>query len=94
MLPPRPSFFCEGRVLPAADTLWAKRGVCFRRAVLPSDYDVWRLTFGQTAGSGSGATANAAIPEPTTLVLLIVAAAGVATVRRPIAWHVSKTHLA
>ncbi len=39
------------------------------------DYDVWRSHFGQTAGSGAGAIASAAVPEPTTLVLLVLAAA-------------------
>jgi hypothetical protein len=42
----------------------------------PSDYNVWRAHFGQTAGSGVGTSANAAVPEPTTLVLLIFAAIG------------------
>ena len=41
-----------------------------------SDYDVWRSHFGQTAGNGAGAIANAAIPEPATFVLLMFAAAG------------------
>jgi hypothetical protein len=41
--------------------------------VTQADYDVWRSHFGQTAGSGSGAVANAAIPEPTTMVMLITA---------------------
>jgi autotransporter-associated beta strand protein len=36
------------------------------------DYTVWRTHFGQTAGSGSGASANAAVPEPATLVQLLV----------------------
>ena len=40
------------------------------------DYDVWRAHFGETAGSGAGASANAAVPEPATLVLLMFAAAG------------------
>jgi PEP-CTERM motif len=40
------------------------------------DYNLWRLHFGETAGSGSGALANAAVPEPTTLVLLMLAVAG------------------
>jgi hypothetical protein len=40
------------------------------------DFDVWRANFGQTAGSGAGATANAAVPEPSTLLLLTFAAAG------------------
>jgi formylglycine-generating enzyme len=38
------------------------------------DYDVWKANFGNH--SGAGASANAAVPEPSTLVLLIVAAAG------------------
>ena len=38
-----------------------------------TDYDVWRANFGQTAGSGAGASANAAVPEPATLVLSIIA---------------------
>jgi hypothetical protein len=37
----------------------------------PDDYGVWRANFGQTAGSGSGADANTAVPEPPTVVLLI-----------------------
>ena len=41
----------------------------------PGDYDVWRAHFGQTAGSGSGDSTNAAIPEPATLMLLILTAA-------------------
>jgi hypothetical protein len=28
------------------------------------DYDVWRVRFGQTPGSGTGARAKAAVPEP------------------------------
>ncbi len=40
----------------------------------PSDYEVWRTHFGQPPGSGSGATANSAVPEPGTLVLLTFAA--------------------
>jgi T5SS/PEP-CTERM-associated repeat protein len=40
------------------------------------DYDFWRSYYGQTAGSGSGASANAAVPEPATLVLLMLTAAG------------------
>jgi hypothetical protein len=41
-----------------------------------ADYDVWRAHVGQTPVSSSGATANAAVPEPTTLVLLMFAATG------------------
>jgi len=39
-------------------------------------YNLWRMNFGQTAGSGSGATMNAAVPEPATLMLLLVATVG------------------
>jgi endo-1,4-beta-xylanase len=41
-----------------------------------TDYTVWRANFGQIAGSGSSASANAAVPEPATFVLLMFAAAG------------------
>jgi hypothetical protein len=44
-----------------------------------NDYNVWRANFGKTssgAGRGSGTIANAAVPEPTTLVLLRLAAVG------------------
>jgi hypothetical protein len=37
------------------------------------DYNVWRAHFGRTAGSGAGAAVNAAIPEPATLLLIILA---------------------
>ena len=68
-----------------------------------ADYVVWRKTdgtpagyntmahqFRPAAGSGSVATANATVPEPATLVMLIVTAAGVSTRRRWRTWRVSK----
>ncbi len=36
-----------------------------------TDYDVWRSHFGQSAGSGSGVSANVSVPEPATLVMLL-----------------------
>jgi autotransporter-associated beta strand protein len=36
------------------------------------DLDVWRAHFGQTAGSGAGASANATVPEPTTAMLMLI----------------------
>ena len=45
------------------------------RVVDATDYDVWRAHFGQAVGSGSGVSANAAIPEPGTIVLLMFVAA-------------------
>ena len=38
-----------------------------------ADYSIWKSNFGNH--SGSGASANVAVPEPTTLVLLMFAAA-------------------
>jgi hypothetical protein len=40
------------------------------------DYGVWQSNFGHTAGSGAGASANPAVPEPATFVLLISAVTG------------------
>jgi hypothetical protein len=47
-----------------------------------TDYAVWRANFGQIAGGGSGASASAAVPEPTTLVPLMFAAVGWCLQRR------------
>ena len=47
-----------------------------------SGYDTWRAHFGLTAGNGSGASANAAVPEPRSLVLLIVGMAAAFKFRR------------
>jgi uncharacterized protein YegL len=46
------------------------------------DYDVWRAHFGQIAGSGSGASTDATVPEPATLVMLMLAAVGACLRRR------------
>jgi hypothetical protein len=42
-----------------------------------AQYDQWRAHVGQTGGVSSGAPASAAVPEPRTLSLLFLAAAGV-----------------
>jgi len=39
------------------------------------DYDTWKTHFGEIAGSGSGESADFAVPEPATLLLLTFAAA-------------------
>ena len=40
-------------------------------AITQADYDLWKMHFGESApGSGAGASANAAVPEPATLLLL------------------------
>ena len=41
-----------------------------------AQYVVWHEHFGQPLGSGAGASLNANVPEPATLVLLMFAAAG------------------
>jgi hypothetical protein len=40
------------------------------------DYAFWRMHFGKTVDSSAAATANAAIPELATAVMLMFAAAG------------------
>jgi hypothetical protein len=48
--------------------------------IAAADFNFWKTQFGQHAGSGSGALT--AVPEPATLWMLLVAAAGVSTRRR------------
>jgi len=48
----------------------------------PDGFNTWRANFGQTSGSGSTSDARATVPEPTTLVILMVAAAGICLLRR------------
>jgi hypothetical protein len=63
--------FNRDAVVDAADyALWRDGlGTTF----MPSDYNVWRSHFGQTAGSGSFALG--AVPEPATLAMVIFAQA-------------------
>jgi hypothetical protein len=49
--------------------------------VQASDYDYWRSRFGATSGSGSG-LGSAAVPEPTTAVLLLMGLAAFGCKRR------------
>jgi hypothetical protein len=39
--------------------------------VQPDDYNTWRANFGRTSGAGAG-LANSAVPEPSTLMLLLL----------------------
>ncbi|HEX2477215.1 MAG TPA: hypothetical protein VHK01_20840 [Lacipirellulaceae bacterium] len=47
-------------------------------------YDLWRANFGATVGSGAEASSNAAVPEPTTLFIVLVGtlATSIANVRQ------------
>ena len=51
-----------------------------------ADYNFWRSRFGAIsgAGSGDGSTIAAAVPEPATLVMLMLAATGFCFRRRPL----------
>jgi hypothetical protein len=50
----------------------------------PAGYDAWRSHFGQTAGNGSGATTSAAVPEPASIVMLIIGTLAMCFRRRTI----------
>ena len=41
-----------------------------------ADYEFWKVNFSQHSGSGAVAIAAASVPEPATLVLMMIAAAG------------------
>ena len=70
-VPSLPGDFNHDGTVDAADyVVWRKTDGT------PAGYNAWRTHFGQPAGSGSVASANATVPEPTTLVMLIVAAVG------------------
>jgi hypothetical protein len=64
----------------------------------PQGYETWRAHFGETSPNGSavGATgfagANPAVPEPSTLILMILAAIGRCLHRRHAAYEVAATH--
>jgi hypothetical protein len=47
-----------------------------------NDYDVWRTHFGETVSSGSGAIANSAVPEPSTLIVLLIGMLVTSNMRR------------
>ena len=74
----------DGAVNAADYTVW--RNNLGSTAMLPNDpspgmvtqedYDTWKTHFGQTAGSGAIGNASAAVPEPPTLGLLILASVG------------------
>jgi hypothetical protein len=75
-----PGDYNNNGIVDAADYVLWRKGL--GTTSTPNDYNVWRANFGHTAGSGSGATASSAVPEPTTLVLLTFAVVG-GCLRRP-----------
>ena len=96
---PIPGDYNHDGIVDAADYVVWRKGL--GTAYTQSDYGVWRSHFGQTAGSGAGASAYTAVPEPATSVMLMFAAAGWYLRRgRPHreyqklinAWHTPTTH--
>jgi hypothetical protein len=62
----------DGAVNAADYVVWRKDlGTTYTQ----NDYNVWRAHFGQTSGSGTGASVNAAVPEPASALLLAFSAA-------------------
>jgi hypothetical protein len=67
---PNPGDFNHDGTVDAADyVVWRKTDST------PAGYNTWRTHFGQTFGSGSAGSANATLPEPTTLALLMLVTA-------------------
>jgi serralysin len=78
-------------IVDAADFVLWRKGL--GKAFTQDDYNLWRTNFGHTApgaGSGSSAIANAAVPEPTTMTLFILAATGLCLRRQGSGSRVSK----
>jgi hypothetical protein len=72
-------FNLDGTVDAADYVVWRKNpGGIYTQA----DYDAWRAHFGQTAGGGAGASAKAAVPEPSVIALLIIGALAIYARRR------------
>ena len=82
-----PGDFNHDEIVDAADyTVW-RDGLESKYSM--ADYDTWKTHFGESAGGGSDASANAAVPEPTSACLLILGAALRASRSRRIASRAS-----
>jgi hypothetical protein len=79
---PGPGDYNQNGIVDAADYVVWRKGL--GTTYTQTDYDVWRAHFGQTAGSGLGASVNAAVPEPATVALLIVGILAMSSARRVI----------
>ncbi len=78
-----PGDYNNNGVVDAADyVLWRKSPSSYGGS--PAGYDTWRANFGRTAGSGasSALSVDTAVPEPTSCVLLLLAAFVVGGVHR------------
>lgn len=53
-----------------------------KRNASPAEFAVWRANFGAVGGSGSALAGNAAVPEPTSLVSLVLGVAACLACRR------------
>ncbi len=72
-IPDLPGDFNHDGTVDAADyVVWRKNPGGIYEA---TDFNIWRAHFGQTVGSVSVASAIATVPEPTTLVLLMLVTA-------------------
>ena len=74
----------DGTVDAADYVLWRKGGLLVNEVDTPgtvngADYTAWRARFGKPGGAGAGVIVNAAVPEPATCVLLVIAAAVLVT---------------
>jgi hypothetical protein len=74
-----PGDFNQNGVFDAADYVVWRKGL--GTTYVQADYNVWRTHFGQTAGGGAGTIANTAVPEPTTLVMVIIGALAMSSLR-------------
>ncbi len=75
--------FNHNGIVDAADYAAWRRG--FGGVYNQADYDTWRANFGQSAysGAGTGSAADAAVPEPSTATMLLLATFTIVCVGRP-----------
>jgi hypothetical protein len=72
--PPVTGDYNHNGIVDAADYVVWRKGL--GTTYLQNDYAIWRSHFGETASSGSGVITNVAVPEPATIVMLMLAVAG------------------
>ena len=72
--------FNHNGVVDAGDYVVLRKG--FGSSYTQSDYNTWRSHFGQTNGSGASLAENTAVPEPSSLALLLASFSALASRRR------------